>query len=92
MAMLLLYYGDVAAAATAATAASRDAVLRLPCPPGENTCLQFLRLLESPSNLLAWALPTLGSANSAHSEQRDNWHHKQDEEQYKNTGTYFFIF
>ena len=64
---LLLYYGDVAAAATAAASASREAVLRLPCPPGENTCLQFLSLLESPSNPLAWALPTLGSANSAHS-------------------------
>ena len=31
-------------------------------------CLQFLRLLKSSSNLLAHALPTLGSANSAHSE------------------------
>ena len=32
-------------------------------------CLQFLqlRLLESPSSLLASALPTLGSANSADS-------------------------
>ena len=28
-------------------------------------CLQFLRLLESPFSLLAWALPTLGSAKSA---------------------------
>ena len=30
-------------------------------------CLQFLRLLESPSILLAHALPTLGSVNSVNS-------------------------
>ena len=28
-------------------------------------CLQFLRLLESPSSLLAGTLPTLGSMSSA---------------------------
>ena len=32
------------------------------------------------SSLLAGALPTLGSANSMHSEiQRDNWCHEQDQ-------------
>ena len=30
-------------------------------------CLQFLRLLESPSSLLAGTLPTLGSVNRANS-------------------------
>ena len=45
-------------------------------------CLQFLWLLESPSSLLARALPTLGSANSEDSEiQWDKWRHEQDEEQ-----------
>ena len=32
---------------------------------GEQVCLQLLGLLESPSSLLARALPTLGSASSA---------------------------
>ena len=31
-------------------------------------CLQFLWLLESPSSLLACALPTLGSVNSEDNE------------------------
>ena len=47
------------------------------------TCLQFLQLVESSSSLLARALPTLGSANSMHSEtQQGSWCHKQDEERY----------
>ena len=38
-------------------------------------CLHFLWLLASSSSLLAHALPTLGSANSAYSEiQQDDWH------------------
>ena len=41
-------------------------MLWLPCQPGEiRLCLQVLRLLESPSSLLAGALPALGSASSA---------------------------
>ena len=36
----------------------------------EKTCLQFLRLLESPSSLLAPTLPILGSTNSADSVNR----------------------
>ena len=36
MASLLLRYGYVVAAATAATPARREAVLQLPCQPGEN--------------------------------------------------------
>ena len=32
---------------------------------GEDTCLRFLGLLESPPSRLARALPALGSANSA---------------------------
>ena len=31
---------------------------------GRKTCLQFLKLFESPSSLLAHKLPTIGSANS----------------------------
>lgn len=47
----------------------------------EQTRLQFLRLLESPSSFLALALPTLGSTNNAHSEtQQDNWHREQDQQ------------
>ena len=34
---------------------------------GEDTCLRFLGLLESPPSRLARALPALGSANSADS-------------------------
>ena len=34
-------------------------------------CLQFLWLLESPSSLLAHALPTLGSGNSVDSVNRE---------------------
>ena len=38
-------------------------------------CLQFLRLPESSSSLLARALPILGSANSVHSEiQQESCH------------------
>ena len=58
--ILWLCYGYVVAAATAAVLARREAVLRL-------SCLQFLQLLKSPSSLLAHALPTLGSVNSADS-------------------------
>ena len=36
MASLLLRYGYVVAAATAAMPARREAVLQLPCQPGEN--------------------------------------------------------
>ena len=43
-------------------------------------CLQLLLLLESPSSLLAHALPTLGSTNSMHSEiQQDSWRQEQDQ-------------
>ena len=58
--ILWLCYGYVVAAATAAVFARREAVLWL-------LCLQFLQLLKSPSSLLAHALPTLGSVNSADS-------------------------
>jgi len=58
--ILWLCYGYVVAAATAAVLARREAVLWL-------LCLQFLQLLKSPSSLLAHALPTLGSVNSADS-------------------------
>ena len=45
--------------------------------------LKFLRLSEFSFRLLAHALPTLGSMNTAHSEmQKDNWCREQDEEQY----------
>ena len=41
-------------------------------------CLQFIWLLVLSSSLLAHALPTMGSANSAHSDiQRDNWRYEQ---------------
>ena len=53
--ILWLCYGYVVAAATAAVLARREAVL----------WLSFLQLLKSPSSLLAHALPTLGSVNSA---------------------------
>ena len=47
------------------------------------TCLRFLQLVESSSSLLVRALPTLGSANSVHSEtQQGSWCHEQDEERY----------
>ena len=36
MAMLLLYYGYVVGAAMIAVSARREAVLWLPCQPGEN--------------------------------------------------------
>ena len=38
------------------------------CVMAAMLCLQFLQLLKSPSSLLACVLPTMGSANSAHSE------------------------
>ena len=53
-------------------------------------CLQFLWLLESPSSLLARALPTLDSVNSEDSEiQWDNWCQEEDEEQ---CTRYFILF
>ena len=46
----------------------------------EETCQQFQWLLESSSNLLARALPTLGSANSADSvSRRDSWHSEPEQ-------------
>ena len=39
MALLWLCYGYVVAAATAAESARREAVLWLPCQPGENKCV-----------------------------------------------------
>ena len=53
--------------------------------------LQFLRLLEAPSSLLAHDLPILGSTYSMHSEiQQDNWCQEQDQQ--CNTSFYSFIF
>ena len=44
-------------------------------------CLQFIWLLKSSSSILACALPTMGSMNSAHSEiQLDSRHHEQDQQ------------
>ena len=49
----------------------------------EETCLQFLCLLEFSSSSPTHALPTMGSTNSVHSEiQQDNWRHKQDGQRY----------
>ena len=91
MAMLLLYCGDVAAAATAvsqqrgyvtaAVSGRREHVSSVPAAP--RVSFQTLSLgLADPGFSEQWA----------QCEQQDNWHHKQDEEQYKNIGTYFFIF
>ena len=54
-----IIWGYIMAAATAAASVRKEAVLWLPCQPGEKTCPQFLQLLESPSSLLARALPIL---------------------------------
>ena len=66
---------------TAAVSARREHVSAVPEPP---------RVSFQPLSL-GLADPGF-SEQCAQCEQRDNWHHKQDEEQYKNTGTYFFIF
>ena len=68
-------------------------LLWLLCQPGERLCYGshasqerintsvVLRLLTFSSSLLAHVLPTIISANSAHSEiQRDNWHCEQDQQ------------
>ena len=44
----------------------------------KSTCLWFPRLLESPSRLLARALPTLGSANTDEQDQQYNWRCEQN--------------
>ena len=66
MVMLWLHYDYVVAAATATASARREAVLWLPHQPGDNerVCGSYGWLLESPSRVLARALPTLGSVNS----------------------------
>ena len=65
-----IIWGYIMAAATAAASVRNEAVLWLPCQPGEKTCLQFLQLLESPSSLLAHTLPIVGSASSVDSVNR----------------------
>ena len=65
-----IIWGYITAAATAAASVRNEVVLWLPCQPGENTCLQFLQLLESPSSLLAHTLPIVGSASSVDSVNR----------------------
>ena len=69
MVMLWLHYDYVVAAAAAAVSARREAVLWLQHQPGDNerVCSSYGWLLESPSSLLARALPTLGSVNSVNS-------------------------
>ena len=68
MGLLWPHYDYIVAAAIAATTARREAVLWLLCQLGENERLQFIQPLKPPSNLLARASPTLGSANYAHNE------------------------
>ena len=63
--MLWLLFGYVMTAAVAAEPARREAVLLPSRQPGENKGLQILQILASSSSLLAQALPTLGSVNSA---------------------------
>ena len=52
----------------AAVPARREAVLWLPCQPGENkgVCSSYAPRISF--HLLAHTLPTMGSANSVHSE------------------------
>ena len=58
MAILLLHYGYVVATAMAAASARREAVLQLPCQPGE--CKQVCSSYSSLSLLLGfWLMPCL---------------------------------
>ena len=71
MTLLWLHYGYVVAVAMAAASASRETAIWLLCQTGENkpVCSS-----HGSSNLLpasAGALPTLGSANSANSVNRE---------------------
>ena len=77
--MLWLRYGYVVAAATIAASAKTEAVSWLPCQPGENKRVCGCYGSAFSSSLLACTLPSLRSANNAHSEiQQDDWHHEQD--------------
>ena len=79
MAPLWLLYGSVVAAATIAASARTEAVLWLPCQPGENKRVCSCYGFPFSSSLLAFTLSSLGSANNMHSViQEDNWHHEQD--------------
>ena len=71
----------VMTAATAAALTRREAVLWLPCQPGENkgVCSSYAPRISF--HLLAHTLPTMGSANSVHSEIHwDNWLCEQDQQ------------
>ena len=69
MVPLWLCYGHVMTAALAALSARGEAVLQLPCQPGENKCVShFLWLLHSSSILLAHILLTPDSENSVDNE------------------------
>ena len=66
-----LCYGWLCYVMTAATAAAltrREAVLWLWCQPGENKCVCSSCAPRISFHLSAHTLPTLGSANSVHSE------------------------
>ena len=67
--LLWPHYDYIVAAAIAATTARREAVLWLPCQPGKNkrVCSSYGSSSLLPASLLAYALPTVGSANSVDS-------------------------
>ena len=67
MALLWLLYGSVVAAATIAASARTEAVLWLPCQPGENKRVCSCYGFPFSSSLLAFTLSSLGSANNMHS-------------------------
>ena len=80
MAMLWLHYSEVVAAATVAASARREAVLWLPCPPGEKkrVCSSYGSWSFLPaSQLMPW-YPGLNKP----CEQQDNWCYEQNEERY----------
>ena len=64
MVMLWLHYGYVVATAMAAASVRRGCVTAAASVRREQTRLQHLWLLRSPSRLSAHASPTLGSVNS----------------------------
>ena len=64
MALLWLLYGYAVAVAMTAASHRREAVLCLPCQPGENKYVSSFFGSSSPTSLSAHALPTLGSTNS----------------------------
>lgn len=77
MAMLQLHYSEVVAAATVAASARREAVLQLPCHPGENKLVTAVPMAPGvlPASQLTPCYPGLNKLL----EQQDNWCYDQNE-------------